>query len=62
MSDHVSVLPANFEARTPPAQVENVESKHDREQRHKQETFEMHQRHRREIWELQKRHNSERNT
>jgi hypothetical protein len=53
MSDRVSVLPAT--------QAENVESKLEREQRHRLETFKMHQRHRREIWELQKRHTSERN-
>ena len=56
MPDH-----RDLEAETPPAEAARAESKHEREQRHRLETFEMHQRHRREIWELQKRHNSERN-
>jgi hypothetical protein len=59
MSGHVSVVPVNSEAGTPPAPAQNVESELERQQRHKLETFEMHQRHRREIWELQKRHNLE---
>ena len=51
----------DHEAETPPAEAARAQSKLEREQRHRLETFEMHQRHRREIWELQKRHTSERN-
>jgi hypothetical protein len=52
-------MPVNLQTGTSPTETTGTESKHDREQRHREETFEMHQRHRREIWELQKRHNLE---